>query len=162
MDLDYDEKLEGFRGEVSGFLKQAWPLSGDEAKLGLEEQAQLFRTQAIQAGFLCRNIPKQYGGSEQQPDVLKAQIIREEFAKARAPMEPRGIGTMMLVPTLLERGEEWQKEKFVPDTIRGKIHWCQGYSEPGSGSDLASLKTKGELVGGEWVINGQKIWTSRF
>ena len=160
MDLDYGEELEGFRGETSGFLKQGWPLSGDEAKLGLEEQAQLFRTRAIQAGYLCRNIPKQYGGSEQEPDVLKAQIIREEFAKVRAPTEPRGIGTMMLVPTLLERGEEWQKEKFVPDTIRGKIHWCQGYSEPGSGSDLASLKTKGELADGEWVINGQKIWTS--
>ena len=67
---------------------------------------------------------------------------------------------MMLVPTLLERGEEWQKEKWVASTQRGETTWCQGYSEPGSGSDLASLKTKGELVGDEWVINGQKIWTS--
>ena len=75
-------------------------------------------------------------------------------------MEPRGIGTMMLVPTLLERGTDWQKEKFVQGTIQGEISWCQGYSEPGSGSDLASLKTRGELVDGEWVINGQKIWTS--
>ena len=75
-------------------------------------------------------------------------------------MEPRGIGTMMLVPTLLDRGEEWQKEKFVGPTIRGEITWCQGYSEPGSGSDLASLMTKGEIDGDDWVINGQKIWTS--
>ncbi len=67
---------------------------------------------------------------------------------------------MMLVPTLLDRGEEWQKEKFVRATVMGEIAWCQGYSEPGSGSDLASLKTRGELVGDEWVINGQKIWTS--
>ncbi len=66
----------------------------------------------------------------------------------------------MLVPTLLDRGEEWQKEKWIRDTITGKVVWCQGYSEPGSGSDLASLKTRGELVGDEWVINGQKIWTS--
>ncbi len=160
MDLDYGEELEGFRADVSSFLKREWPLAGDEAKLSLGEQARLFRTRAIEEGHLCRNIPKQYGGSEQEPDVLKAQIIREEFAKAHAPTEPRGIGTMMLVPTLLERGEEWQKEQFVPDTIRGKTQWCQGYSEPGSGSDLASLKTKGELVGDEWVINGQKIWTS--
>jgi alkylation response protein AidB-like acyl-CoA dehydrogenase len=160
MDLSYGEEFEGFREEVSKFLSANWPLAGDEAKLGLEEQAQAFRARAIDAGYLCRNIPKKYGGSEQESDVLKAQIIREEFGKANAPMEPRGIGTMMLVPTLLERGEEWQKEKFVADTIKGKVNWCQGYSEPGSGSDLASLKTRGELVGDEWVINGQKIWTS--
>jgi alkylation response protein AidB-like acyl-CoA dehydrogenase len=160
MDLSYGEELEGYRDEVSSFLKDHWPLQGDEAKLGWNEQAILFRERAIEAGYLCRNIPKQYGGSEQEPDVLKAQIIREEFGRVHAPMEPRGIGTMMLVPTLLERGEEWQKEKFVPATIRGDINWCQGYSEPGSGSDLASLKTRGELVGDEWVINGQKIWTS--
>jgi alkylation response protein AidB-like acyl-CoA dehydrogenase len=160
MDLSYGEALEGFRDEVAKFLSQNWPLQGEEAELGWNEQAIRFRERAIEAGYLCRNIPKQYGGSEQEPDVLKAQIIREEFGKAHAPMEPRGIGTMMLVPTLLERGEEWQKEKFVGPTIRGDVNWCQGYSEPGSGSDLASLKTRGELVGDEWVINGQKIWTS--
>jgi alkylation response protein AidB-like acyl-CoA dehydrogenase len=66
----------------------------------------------------------------------------------------------MLVPTLLERAEDWQKEKFIPGTLRGEIQWCQGYSEPGSGSDLASLQTRAELVGDEWVINGQKIWTT--
>jgi alkylation response protein AidB-like acyl-CoA dehydrogenase len=66
----------------------------------------------------------------------------------------------MLVPTLLEKGAEWQKEKFVGPTIRGEIVWCQGYSEPGSGSDLASLQTRAELEGDEWVIHGQKIWTS--
>jgi alkylation response protein AidB-like acyl-CoA dehydrogenase len=160
MDLSYGEELEGYRQEVTAFLGNHWPLEGDEAKLDWNTQAIRFRERAIAAGYLCRNIPKQYGGSEQESDVLKAQIIREEFGKAHAPMEPRGIGTMMLVPTLLERGEEWQKEKFVPPTIRGDVAWCQGYSEPGSGSDLASLKTRGELVGDEWVINGQKIWTS--
>jgi alkylation response protein AidB-like acyl-CoA dehydrogenase len=152
--------MEGFRGQVQAFLKDSWPLKDKEAELSFEEQAVIFRGHAIEAGFLYRNIPKQYGGSEQAPDVLKAQIIREEFGKVWAPMEARGIGTMMLVPTLLERGEEWQKEKFVRPTIAGEINWAQGYSEPGSGSDLASLKTRGELVGDEWVINGQKIWTS--
>ena len=160
MDLSYGEELEGYRDEVAKFLGESWPLQGEEAALGWNEQATLFRERAIAAGYLCRNIPKSYGGSEQAPDVLKAQIIREEFGKLQAPTEPRGIGTMMLVPTLLERGEEWQKQKFVPPTIKGEMAWCQGYSEPGSGSDLASLKTRGELVGDEWVINGQKIWTS--
>ena len=93
--------------------------------------------------------------------VAATLMTRKSWAaQARAPMEPRGIGTMMLVPTLLERGEEWMKDKWVQATIEGDITWCQGYSEPGSGSDLASLKTKGELVDGNWVINGQKIWTS--
>jgi len=135
-------------------------LKGDEAELSYDEQAVLFRRRAIEAGYLYRNIPARYGGAERDPDVLKAQIIREEFGNAWAPMEARGIGTMMLVPTLLERGEEWQKEKFVQPTIDGELNWAQGYSEPGAGSDLASLKTKGEIVGDEWVINGQKIWTS--
>ena len=160
MDLTYGSEMEGYREEVKAFLEANWPLSGKDADLSMEKQASLFREKAISAGFLYRNIPRQYGGSEQEPDVLKAQIIREEFGRKWAPQEARGIGTMMLVPTLLDRGEEWQKEKFVRPTITGEVTWCQGYSEPGSGSDLASLKTKGELQGDEWVINGQKIWTS--
>ena len=160
MDLSYGQESEDYRGEVKRFLSANWPLEGDEAKLSREDGARLFRERAIAEGYLCRNIPKQYGGSEQPADALRGQVIREEFGAAWAPMEPRGIGTMMLVPTLLERGEEWQKEKFVGPTIRGEITWCQGYSEPGSGSDLASLMTKGEIEGDEWVINGQKIWTS--
>jgi alkylation response protein AidB-like acyl-CoA dehydrogenase len=160
MDLSYGSEIESFRQEVKQFLAASWPLKGAEAKLSPADQARHFRRIAIERGYLCRNIPKAYGGSEQAPDALRGQVIREEFTAAHAPMEPRGIGTMMLVPTLLDRGEEWQKEKFVRPTIEGDITWCQGYSEPGSGSDLASLKTRGELVGDEWVINGQKIWTS--
>jgi len=160
MDLSYGSEMEGFRDEVKAFLDEGWPLSGEESELPPERQASIFRERAIAQGYLYRNIPVKYGGSEQAPDVLKAQIIREEFGRKWAPQEARGIGTMMLVPTLLERGEEWQKDKFVRPTITGEVSWCQGYSEPGSGSDLASLKTRGELRGDEWVINGQKIWTS--
>jgi len=160
VDLRYGPEYEAFRAEVKAFLAEHWPLRGDEAKLGLGEQATRFRKRAIAAGFLARAIPQAYGGSEQPGDPLKAAVIREEFLRVRAPLDPPGIGTMMLVPTLLERGAEWQKQKWVPGTILGEISWCQGYSEPGSGSDLASLKTRGELVGDEWRINGQKIWTS--
>ncbi len=160
MDLSYSAEYEAFRGEVKAFLAANWPLRGDEAKLPGEKRAAILRERAIGAGYLARAIPKRYGGSEQPADVLKGQIIREEFARARAPGEMAGIGPSMLVPTLLEKGSEWQKEKFIGPTIRGEIVWCQGYSEPGSGSDLASLQTRAQLVGDEWVINGQKIWTS--
>jgi alkylation response protein AidB-like acyl-CoA dehydrogenase len=160
MDLSYGSAMEEFRVEVRGFLEANWPPSKGDADASRVDETQRFRESAIAQGYLCRNIPKQYGGSEQPADALRGQVIREEFGAAEAPMEPRGIGTMMLVPTLLDRGEEWQKEKFVGPTIRGEITWCQGYSEPGSGSDLASLMTKGEIDGDEWVINGQKIWTS--
>lgn len=153
MDLTYDSELESFRDEVRSFLEENWPREGDDA-------IQAFRQRAIEAGYLYRHFPRKYGGSEQEAHPLKGQIIREEFGRARAPSEPLGIGPSMLAPTLLERGTEWQKEKFIPRTLTGELIWCQGYSEPGSGSDLASLRTKGELVGDEWVINGQKVWTS--
>jgi alkylation response protein AidB-like acyl-CoA dehydrogenase len=160
MDLSYGPEYEAFRGEVRRFLEAQWPLRGDEAALPKPERAKRFRARAVDAGYLLRWIPKAYGGSEQPSDALKATIIREEFTRAHAPQEPRGIGMMMLVPTLLEKGAEWQKQKFVPPTAMDQMHWCQGYSEPGSGSDLASLKTRAELVGDEWVIHGQKIWTT--
>jgi alkylation response protein AidB-like acyl-CoA dehydrogenase len=118
------------------------------------------RDRTTEHGFLRRSIPRRYGGSEQPPDVIEGAILREEFRRVRAPMDPSGVGTMMLVPTLLDRGAEWQKDKFVPPTMRGEMIWCQGYSEPGAGSDLASISTRGELIGDEWVINGQKVWTS--
>jgi alkylation response protein AidB-like acyl-CoA dehydrogenase len=161
MDLSYSSEAETYRTGVAEFLEENWPLKGKEHEdLSYEDQCAVFRKRATDAGYLYRNIPKQYGGSEQEPDVVLAQVIREEFSKKWAPMEVRGIGTMMLVPTLLERGEEWMKDKFVERTLNGEIKWCQGYSEPGSGSDLASLKTRGEIIGDDWVINGQKIWTT--
>ena len=160
MDLEYSAEYEAFRQEVRGFLAENWPLGGDESKLGFAEQAALFRARAIAAGFVARGVPRAYGGSEQEPDVLKSTIIAKEFRAVYAPGDLRGIGPSMLVPTLLEHGEEWQKQKFVPPTMTGEMAWCQGYSEPGSGSDLASLQTKAVLDGDEWVINGQKIWTT--
>jgi len=160
MDLSYGETYEKFRLEVREFLAANWPPKGEDAKLPRAEGAARFRDRATERGYLRRSIPKEFGGSERLADELEANVIREEFRRAHAPMDPRGIGTMMLVPTLLERGNQWQKEKFVEGTVKGEIHWCQGYSEPGSGSDLASLRTRAELVGDEWVINGHKVWTT--
>lgn len=162
MDLSYGEAAEDFRGEVRGFLKEAWQpgeLRGGE----LKELIRNFRRAAVDRGFLYRSVPKRYGGSEQPVDVIRAQVIREEFGRARAPMEVGGNGVNMTVPTLLEKGTEEQRELFIRKTIEGDYIWGQGYSEPGSGSDLASVRTKGELStdGSKWIINGQKIWTSQ-
>ena len=156
MDLTYGEEYEKFRTEVRSFLKGNWPPKGEDAKLPARERAIEFRKKGIEAGYLARGYPRKYGGSEQPADVLKATVIGEEFGRVGAPMDRAGI----ISPTILAHGAEWMKEKFIRPTLTGEIIWCQGYSEPGSGSDLASLQTKGEIVGDEWVINGQKIWTS--
>ncbi len=118
-------------------------------------------SRAVDAGYLYRAVPKRYGGSEQPVDVIRARVIREEFALCKAPTEVPGNGTNMLVPTLLECGTEDQKQRFIRPTLEGNFVWGQGYSELNAGSDLASVRTRAELVGNEWVINGHKIWTSQ-
>jgi alkylation response protein AidB-like acyl-CoA dehydrogenase len=152
VDLSYGAEYEDFRRQVGVFLDEHWDAErSDPAR---------FRRMATEAGMLYRTVPVEYGGGGQEPDVLKARVIQEEFDRRGAPREIRSLGTELLVPTLLDRGAEWQKSKFIPPTIAGEISWCQGYSEPGSGSDLASLSTQAVLDGDEWVINGQKVWTS--
>jgi alkylation response protein AidB-like acyl-CoA dehydrogenase len=154
MDLRFSEQYQAFREEVRSFLQQHWQPTRDKAAIDA------FRRKAVAAGYLYRSIPLAYGGSEQPADVLKAHIIREEFSTAKAPREVGGNGVGILVPTLIDCGTEWQKQQFVEKTLFGEYLWAQGYSEPGAGSDLASLKTRAELVGDKWIINGQKIWTS--
>jgi alkylation response protein AidB-like acyl-CoA dehydrogenase len=162
MDLSYGAEAEAFRGEVRSFLSAAWQ-PGERRSGELKDYTRAFRRAAVEQGYLYRSVPKRYGGSEQPVDVIRAQVIREEFGKARAPMEVGGNGVNMTVPTLLEKGTEEQRELFIRGTIEGDYIWGQGYSEPGSGSDLASVRTKAELSpdGSKWVINGQKIWTSQ-
>jgi len=114
----------------------------------------------IENGYFARAIPKEYGGFGGKPDILKSRIIATQFAKHKIPSPMGGQGIDMLVPTLLELGTEEQKKQYIKPTLEGSMIWCQGYSEPNAGSDLAALQTKGELIDGKWVINGQKIWTS--
>ena len=159
MDLQYGEQYEEYRRDLQEFLA-TWPPTGDEANLPAEEQERWFRQRAIERGYLYRDIPSKYGGSEQDSDPLKERIILEEFSRASAPSGSMMQGPAMLVPTLLEFGTEEQRDRYIPPTLEGKMRWCQGYSEPGSGSDLASLQCKAELDGDEFVLTGQKIWTS--
>jgi len=159
MDLEYGEAYRAFREEVRRFLA-GWPLRGAEAALPREEQEALFRRRGIEAGYVYRNVPRAYGGAGQPPDALKDQIVLEEFHAAGAPGDLRTQGAGLLVPTLLEFGTEAQKRRFVPKALTGEERWCQGYSEPGSGSDLASLQCQARAEGDAFVLNGQKIWTS--
>jgi alkylation response protein AidB-like acyl-CoA dehydrogenase len=160
MDLNFGTSYQRFLGEVQAFLAEHWPPPKAATREDKATAIALLRAAAIEHGYIYRNVPRRFGGSEQQPDVIKAEIIRRAFAKIRAPMEVPGNGVSLLVPTLLECGEEWQKEKFIAPTLRGDISWAQGYSEPGAGSDLASVRSKAALVDGRWVIHGHKIWTT--
>jgi alkylation response protein AidB-like acyl-CoA dehydrogenase len=158
MDLSYSPEHEAFREEVRAFITRhghLTPKGGQRAPDTLAWQALL-----IEHGYFARTIPREYGGFGAEPDILRSRIIAEEFSRARISPGLGGQGISMLVPTLLELGSEDQKRQFIAPTLRGEMVWCQGYSEPGAGSDLANLRTRGERVGDEWVVNGQKIWTS--
>jgi len=175
VNLSYSQEYQDFRQRVRKFLQDNWTdedrASAPEVDLqtvrgamggGVRKDARAteFRKKAIASGYMYRGLPRKYGGGEQPPDALEATIIAEEFKRAKAPFEIMGQGPSMLAPTLVEKGTEEQRQKFVEPTLLGQILWCQGYSEPGAGSDLASLRTSAVLDGDHWVINGQKIWTS--
>ena len=158
MDLSYGPEYEDFREEVRQFLKQNQHLAPRPG--AASDSVFTWQQLLVDNGYTARTIPKEYGGFGAEPDILKSRIIAEEFARAQAPGGIGGQGNDMLVPTLLEVGTEEQKKQFIPPTLRGEMMWCEGYSEPNAGSDLASLTTSAVLDGDEWVVNGQKIWTS--
>ena len=159
MDLTDGPEHQAFRAEVRAFLAKHKDQAPPPGR-GLSDQARTWQRLLINHGYTARAVPKVYGGAGQAPDMLKGRIIAEEFAKAGASTGLGGQGVSMLVPTLLELGTKEQKQQFIAPTLVGDMVWCQGYSEPGAGSDLASLRTSAVLDGGHWVINGQKIWTS--
>jgi alkylation response protein AidB-like acyl-CoA dehydrogenase len=161
MNLQFGEKYEKLRAEVRAFCEKTWPLAGAEARLSEREQAIAWRKRALAAGFLHRTVPRAYGGAGAEPEVMAETVIRQELDRAGVPHRLPTQGTHMLVPTLLECGTEEQRLEYIERTLTGEITWCQGYSEPGAGSDLASLQSRAELVGDEWVLNGQKIWTTQ-
>ena len=170
MNLNYGPEYKNFKKEVITFCKKWEGVHFiDEAKLPLTPITKvggkkITRTEwqsiLINEGYFARSIPKEYCGYGGESDVIKNRIIASEFSNNKIPSPMSGQGIDMLVPTLLELGTEEQKKQYIEKTLLGEIIWCQGYSEPNAGSDLASLQTKGELVDGNWVINGQKIWTS--
>ncbi len=161
MDLKLTPQMEAFREDVRGFLAAHRDhYAGGAAASRPREAALEWQRLLIEQGYAARTIPKAYGGYGAEPDILKTRIIAEEFTRAGAPRGFANQGISMLVPTLLEVGSEEQKTRWIGPTLRGEVVWCQGYSEPGAGSDLASLQTKAVEDGEDFIISGSKIWTS--
>jgi alkylation response protein AidB-like acyl-CoA dehydrogenase len=162
MDLEFGEKYEDFRHEVRSFLEQHKPDFNKNAGLSQDRRGPLidWLTKQLDHGYWGRTIPSEYGGFGAEPDLLETVIMDEEFNRAKVTRGFPAQGPSMLVPTLLEYGTEEQKKAWIGRTMRGETLWCQGYSEPGAGSDLASLQTAATEDGDDFVINGQKIWTS--
>ena len=162
MDLRLSPRHEALQNDVQAFIRQHGHRS---PKLGggrkrPDQKTLDWQKLLIEHGYAGRTIPKEYGGFGAEPDVMEAAIIAGELSRANIYAGLTNQGISMLVPTLLEVGTEEQKRQWIGPTIRGDVIWCQGYSEPGSGSDLANAQTKAELQDGNWVVNGQKIWTS--
>ena len=164
MDLSYGPEAEAFRRELRDFLERhrdTAPRGGQIMAGGTKAPAILaWQRLLIEHGYAARTIPKEYGGYGAEPDPLIRIILDEEFARAGVLPGIGGQGPDMLVPTLLEHGSEEQKRRWIPPTIRGEVVWCQGYSEPNAGSDLANVQTRAVEDGDDFVINGQKIWTT--
>ncbi len=160
--------LEAFRAEAREWLEANFPKS-----LGKDVAAQaaalmspekptgdlaLWKERMGQKGWGVPTWPKAYGGGGLS--AAEARVLAQEMAKIGAVNPIGGMGVGMFGPTLLEYGTEEQKQKYIPDIATGTVRWCQGFSEPGAGSDLASLQTKAEDKGDHWIVNGSKIWTS--
>jgi len=127
-----------------------WTFQSDAQRVWLERMAE--------RGWTVPHWPKDYGGGGLSPP--EAKVLKEELTGIGARQPLTSFGISMLGPALLQFGSEEQKKRFLPEIARGEIRWCQGYSEPGAGSDLAGLATKCEDKGDHWLVNGQKVWTS--
>jgi len=159
--------LDDFRREVRDWLAANCPpaargpgqIPTGSTKIPIEDpDVRLWLERAAERGFTAPMWPKEYGGGGLSREEYAVLLDEMRKIGARSPL--MGMGTSMIGPTLLELGTEEQKRRHIPPIVRGEVAWCQGYSEPSAGSDLASLRTRAEDRGDHFVINGQKIWTS--
>ncbi|MGP8060342.1 MAG: acyl-CoA dehydrogenase family protein [Acidimicrobiales bacterium] len=164
MDLTYPPEAEEFRAEIARWLKENLPAGWGEPGFSMsKEEKKAFNeawTETLhKGGWICASWPVEYGGKGLS--LLQQVVLNEEFARAGAPLRADFFGDTLVGPTILQWGTEEQKRQFIPGILSGTISWCQGFSEPDAGSDLASLATRAELDGDEWVVNGQKVWTTQ-
>ena len=164
MDLSYPPEAEAFRTEIRGWLEDNLPAGwfDDNVEISAEDKAAFndgWPAKLYGGGWICAAWPKEYGGKGLS--TMENVVLAEEFARAKAPLRADFFGDTLVGPTILQHGTEAQKQHFLPKIMKGEMAWCQGFSEPDSGSDLASLATTAVLDGEEWVINGQKVWTTQ-
>ena len=159
------EKEAAWRKEVRTFIQNEAPAAlktasddGEGSLFGRMGAIKEWREKVAAKGWIAPSWPKKYGGADMT--VAEQFIMNEEFAESGVPGNLGGFGVMMIGPTIIEHGTEEQKEEHLTRILKGEIIWCQGYSEPGAGSDLASLQTRAVRDGDDYVINGQKIWTT--
>jgi alkylation response protein AidB-like acyl-CoA dehydrogenase len=161
MDLNFSAEEERFRGEVRAFVAASLPGAIRDKVLGhkrLEREDFLTWVRILNTrGWVAPSWPMKFGGQEFDP--ARQLILEEECALAGAP-PVLPFGPRMVAPVIMAFGNEAQQEYYLPRILRGEHWWCQGYSEPGSGSDLASLKTRAERRGDRYLVNGQKTWTT--
>lgn len=164
MDFEYTLQEEEFRQELRAWL-EANPLGGyDPATfLHLDQDARFaiqlnWQKQLYRAGWVGIHWPKAYGG--RGATVMEQTIYRQEMVRVQMPEVANFMGIRIAGPTLIHWGTEEQKKRYIPTILNGEEIWCQGYSEPGAGSDIASLQTRAVEEGDDFVINGQKVWTS--
>ncbi len=161
MNLELTPEYSRFRDEMIALLRDHAHLAPGVDDSGMKHPKRLaWQKFLIENGLAARTVPKAYGGFGAEADILKSRLIAEAFAITGAPRPLAGQGISMFVPTLLEFGTEAQKQAYIRPTLLGEMIWCQGYSEPEAGSDLAALKTRAVAEGDDYIINGQKIWTS--
>src|SRR5579862_249524 len=164
---DFGGELEPFRVAVREWIEANFPASlrigadapaDPEAASTPNADAELWRKRMGEKGWGTPTWPTEYGGGGLTP--AQARMLASEMARIGAPNPIGGMGVGMFGPTLLEYGDEAQLRRHIPPIVKGELRWCQGFSEPGAGSDLASLQTRAEDKGDHWLVNGQKIWTS--
>ncbi len=163
MDLTYPPEAAAFRAEVRAWLHEQLPSGWFDGRRPVGKDLATFAEEwndmLHETGRATPTWPVEYGGRGMSQ--LEAIVLAEELAEAGAPIQPPAGGEILLGPTLLAWGTEAQKRRFLPPIARGREIWCQGFSEPGSGSDLASLRTSAVRDGDDWVVTGHKIWTSQ-
>jgi alkylation response protein AidB-like acyl-CoA dehydrogenase len=164
MDLTYPPEAEEFRKEIRGWLEENLPDGWFDEGFSMTPEARAafneeWTEKLFEGGWICATWPVEYGGKGLT--TIQGVVLSEEFSRAKAPMRADFFGDTLVGPTILQYGTEEQKKQFLPQILKGEVRWCQGFSEPESGSDLASLKTKAVLDGDEWVITGQKVWTTQ-
>ncbi len=163
MKLGFSAKEEEFRLECADWLNaqmagQFHDIKGITTLTAKAERRKEWEQHLGENGWSCIGWPREWGG--RSATLAEQVIFAEEYARAGVPGRVNHIGIELAGPTILTFGTDEQKQRFLPDIAAGKTIFCQGFSEPNAGSDLASVRTKGRIEGGNWVVNGQKIWTS--